>query len=181
MMRSTLAALILGLSLPGLALGQSMGEVARKEAERREKNKKAGVKAKAYGDQDLSSGGSRPAPSPVPSAAAPVGAEPASASSSAPVDESEQRRLAEASWRQRVTELTVRRDKAKAIHEELSKLSLVQGEMYVDEQNRPVITSLADLRAKLARAKADWDAAEQALERLHEEARRANVPPGWLR
>jgi hypothetical protein len=30
-------------------------------------------------------------------------------------------------------------------------------------------------------AKADLDAAQKALDDLLEEARRANVPPGWLR
>ena len=180
-MRSTLGALILGLSLPSLALGQSMAEAARKEAERREKNKKAGIKAKSYSDQDLPSS-SQPAPSPDPGAAAPAAtAEVSPASSEGVVDESEQRRVAEANWRRRLAQLTVRRDEAKAAYDELSKLSMVEGEMFVDEQNRPVIVNLDDLRAKLAKAKAAWDAAEKAIENLHEEARRASVPPGWLR
>jgi hypothetical protein len=167
--------------LPSLAAGQSLGEAARKEAERREKNKKAGVKAKSYTDQDLPSSGAKPPTGADGEPTAPPDTIPPAPASSEVEDESDSRAQAEAGWRERLADLTAQRDKAKAIHEELSKLWLVEGEQYVDDKGRVVIASLGDLRAKIARAKERWDAAEKAIADLHEEARRAGIPPGWLR
>lgn len=180
---------VLVLAGPSLALGQSMGEAARKEAERREKNKKAGVKAKTYGDQELkdapppsqgtynpagdagSDAGTAPSPSP-----------PAIGSGEVPVvDESALRAQQETEWRKRVGEATAKRDKAKSVYEKVSTLSLAPGEFYEDDQGRVLIKDLEELRRLIAQAKARWDAAERDLENLFEQARRANVPPGWLR
>jgi hypothetical protein len=177
-MRIVVAVLL--LCLPSLAAGQSLGEAARKEAERREKNKKAGVKAKSYTDQDLPASGTKP-PAGAPGEPADTPVSTPQRESSEVEDESESRAQAEAQWRERLAELTARRDKARTLHEELSKLWLVGGERYVDDKGRVVIASLDDLRTKIARAKERWDAAEKALEDLHEEARRAGIPPGWLR
>jgi hypothetical protein len=44
-----------------------------------------------------------------------------------------------------------------------------------------VITSIEQLQGKTAAAKKAVEAAERALVNLEEEARRAGVPPGWLR
>jgi hypothetical protein len=63
----------------------------------------------------------------------------------------------------------------------LNSLHLVQGEYYVDENGKPVITSLAQLRRMINEAKVELDSARAALEKLREEARRAGVPPGWFR
>ena len=178
-MRIVVAGLL--LCLPSLAAGQSLGEAARKEAERREKNKKAGVKAKSYTDQDLPASATKPPAGAEGQPAAPPATMPPASASSEVEDESDGRRQAEAQWRERLADLTAQRAKAKAIHEELSQLWLVDGEQYVDDKGRVVIASLGDLRAKIARAKERWDAAEKAIADLHEEARRAGIPPGWLR
>lgn len=92
--------LVLGLALPSLALGQTMGEAARKEAERREKNKKDGVKAKAYGDEDLKED---PPPEDDPSARPGGG-------------------LSESEWRTRVAAARLKRDRAKAAYDLLAKV-----------------------------------------------------------
>jgi hypothetical protein len=77
--------------------------------------------------------------------------------------------------RTRVTE-------AEKVVAELEKLYLVEREMYVDvKTGRPVVSSLAELRAMTARAKAERDAARQAVSDLEDEARRAGALPGWLR
>ena len=182
-MRSLIAALLVLSWLPGPVAAQSMAEAARKEAERREKNKKAGVKAKAYGDADLPSSGTPPAAGGVDKPpAATLAPEPSTPrSESGADDEAEQRRQDETRWRARVAEATAKRDQAKAFYDWASTLSLAQGEVYVDNNDRVVVNGIDDLRAKIAKAKARWDAAEEALARLLEEARRAGVPPGWLR
>src|SRR5215510_11846692 len=136
---------VLGLAVPSLAVGQSMGEAARQEAERREKNKKSGVKAKAYGDEDLKSAhppsqgtynnGSGEATSP---SASPSPEAPAAGSAEVP-DESARRAQQEAEWRKRVAEATARRDKAKAFYDKISKMSLAPGEWFEDEKGRVVV------------------------------------------
>jgi hypothetical protein len=60
-------------------------------------------------------------------------------------------------------------------------LNLVPGYVYQDDRGRTVIGSVEELQKLTAAAKAELDAAEKAKEDLFEEARRANVPPGWLR
>jgi hypothetical protein len=57
----------------------------------------------------------------------------------------------------------------------------VPGYEYVDERGRAVIRSVEELQKLTATAKAELGAAEKALDDLLEEARRANVLPGWLR
>jgi hypothetical protein len=47
--------------------------------------------------------------------------------------------------------------------------------------DRIVMDSVQANRAILEKAKARLDAAEAALTRFEEDARRAGVPPGWLR
>ncbi len=60
-------------------------------------------------------------------------------------------------------------------------LNLVPGMRYVDEKGQTVIGSVRELQGLTRRARAELAAAEKALEDLHDEARRAGVPPGWLR
>jgi len=56
------------------------------------------------------------------------------------------------------------------------------GVILVDtETNQPTITSVGQLREAISEAKAELDSATQALEDLREKARRAGVPPGRLR
>jgi hypothetical protein len=52
-MRTTRLALLLLLVLPGLVMGQSLSEVAKREKERREKNKKQGKTVHVISEDDL--------------------------------------------------------------------------------------------------------------------------------
>jgi len=60
-------------------------------------------------------------------------------------------------------------------------MNLVPGYEYQDGKGRTVIGSVEELQRMTAAAKAELDAAEKALADLRERARRAGVPPGWLR
>jgi hypothetical protein len=60
-------------------------------------------------------------------------------------------------------------------------MNLVPGYEYQDEKGRTVTRSVDELQRMTAAAKAELDAAEKALADLRERARRAGVPPGWLR
>lgn len=112
----------------------------------------------------------------------PVRPVPSSGTTSASVeDESAARVRAEEMWRTRVAEARAEVDRARRAHETLSGMNLVPGYEYVDAKGRTVIGSVGELQQLTAAAKARRDAAEKALDDLLEQARRANVPPGWLR
>jgi hypothetical protein len=70
---------------------------------------------------------------------------------------------------------------ARKEHESWNSFHLVPGEMLVDTQGRPLVRTVEQLQAKVAAARRALEAAERALENLEEAARRAGVPPGWLR
>jgi hypothetical protein len=84
-------------------------------------------------------------------------------------------------WRGRVNQARARVERARQAYQKLAGMNLVPGYEYQDERGRTVIASIEQLQGMTAAAKAELDAAEKALADLLEEARRANVPPGWLR
>jgi hypothetical protein len=171
------------LLFPALALGQSLAEVARHEKERRDDNKKQGQKASlVIGDIGSGQDGEGPnAPlvgsaDPEPSAAEPVTEEMAPRAST-----EEDRAGQEMEWRRRNSEARERLEEARKRYELLSKLHLNTGAYYVDQNNNPVITSVEQLQSMVAQSRAELDAATAALSQLREDARRAGVPPGWVR
>jgi hypothetical protein len=172
--------LVLLLALPSLAAGQSLADVARKEAERRKKNKEAGIKAPVFTDADKprTEEGAAAKPSESPS---PPTVPPATTTESSGRNEADERAQKEQMWRSRKAAAVARRDEAKRSYERLNELWLAPGETYVDDQGRTVIRDLEQLRGMIARAKAEWDAAEKAIVDLEEDARRAGALPGWLR
>jgi hypothetical protein len=165
--------------LPGLAGAQSLGEAARKEKERRKRLEESGVKPRELTDKDLRSGKGAVANDPANTSADAAGQSSAPATSAD--EEDERRRREEAGWRQRVARARARADEARQYYEYLNSLSLSPGEYYVDENGKPVYRTVEELRSAIAKAKAESEAAEKALENLLESARRDNVPPGWLR
>jgi hypothetical protein len=166
--------------LPQLAEAQGLGDVAKKEKQRRESG--PAPKAKTYTQEDVaglppvanepSEGEGEPATPPAPLAA------PAPAAADA---EADSRARDEERWRSRVAGQRQRVEDARQKHATLASLNLVPGYEFVDGSGRTVIGSVEQLQGLTARAKASLEAEEQALEALLEEARRANVPPGWLR
>jgi predicted metal-dependent phosphoesterase TrpH len=84
-------------------------------------------------------------------------------------------------WRQSVAQARARVERARRSYQTLAGLNLVPGYEYQDAKGRTVIHSVDELQRMTAEAKAELDAAEKALADLLERARRAGVPPGWLR
>jgi hypothetical protein len=159
--------LLPALLCPSLVLAQSLGEAAKKEQERRKKNRQAGVQAKVITEEELAGArGAAGAARPAAAGEAPAGpAEPGPATPPA---------AAPAAARADVARL-------EEVVRELEKLWLVEGESYVDDGGKTVIRDLAHLREIVARAKADLSAARRALDNLEDEARRKGALPGWLR
>lgn len=177
---------VLMLTLPSLAWGQSLGEVAQKEKERRKQNEQAGVKARVVTEEDLKNNKGQLANDPgAASAKSATPTKPPQDESLFPEEESRSsgpdRRQQEASWRARAAQARERIAATKKAYEFLNSQYLAQGERFVDEQGRTVIASVEQLREMIAKAKAAMDAAQKALVDLEESARRQNVPPGWLR
>jgi hypothetical protein len=184
-MTRTFAVAIVVSVLPLTAGGQSMGEAARKAKELRAKNARSGVKAKSYTQDDvknappLANDPDQPAASPGPPSSPEI---PSSSAAEAPSpDGPTVAGRNEAAWRGRIVEARQRIEAARKDHEYWSGYTMVVGDIFVDEQDRPVITSIEQLQAKTAAAKKAVEAAEKALVNLEEEARKAGVPPGWLR
>jgi hypothetical protein len=167
---------------PTVVLGQSLGEVAKKEKKRREKNQQEGVKVRVVGESEVSTEESEETSAEVgtleselPPSVDPPANDPSKSSSVT------DRQREEAEWRRRIGDARARVKAAEERYNFLSGLHLVQGEYYVDENGKPVITSLAQLRRMINEAKVELDSARAAMEKLREDARRAGVPPGWFR
>jgi hypothetical protein len=192
-----LAAFLVGLVLAGgvgRAWSQSLGDVAKKEEERRKKTPSSG---KVYTNKDLGA-----APSPTPSASTPSAAataDDAKATGSKPgekatskddkdtakkdKDQAEPKGQAYWSARRKTLQETVDRDStfADALQSRINALT-------TDFVNRDDPAQRATIERDRQKAIAELDRLKKqivddrkALADLDEEARRAGVPPGWLR
>jgi hypothetical protein len=182
-----LAALLVAASVPASVPSQGLGDAARKEQKRRSEAKPGTTKS--YSQDDLgqlppianaqSSG--EPSPPTTTSAGSQPG-DPATPTDDSYSREERQRRQDEARWRDRVAKARKRLEDAEEAHAALASLSFGSEDSEVFDAHGQVLNrSLGDLQQATARAKAERDAAQRALEDLLEEARRAGVPPGWLR
>lgn len=178
------------------AWGQSLGEMARKEKERRQKNRVQGVETRVIDEREVSTSSDaglarnemqegedseeseeskgdagEETLAPRSPGGPPAGRTP----------ELGDRQQAESDWRGHAIQARQRIERAQKRYETLSGLVLVEGQYYVDDEGRPLITSLAQLRRLTTEAEEELQAATRAWDELREEARRAGVPPGWLR
>jgi hypothetical protein len=175
------------LALPALATGQGLGDAAKKEKERRQQTQKSGAPARTYTQDEvlalppIANEGAGTGNASSPGTTTAVGASPAAPSVAPRATEGDSRQREEQFWRGRANVARQRVEKAQAVHQRLSGMSLVPGYVYEDSTGRVVIHSIEQLQGLTARAKADLDEAQKALESLLDEARRASVPPGWLR
>ena len=171
------------LLLPSLVAGQSLAEAARREKERRERNREAGVEARVVTEEDLKNAPGTLANDPDEAPAVVSGAAGArDAKREADTRaQFERRKDQEELWRTRAAQARARVEKARKTHDVLTSLHLAPGEYFMDEQGKVLIRSLDHLRELIGKAKAELEASEKGLEQLEEAARRNNVPPGWLR
>jgi hypothetical protein len=155
----------LALALAQGSMGQSLGDAAKREKERRAKTAK--TSARSYTDSDLPAHGreeagaeasASPSPSPSPSASA-----------SPAQDESLLRRQKEQEWRRRFAAARTRIRQAEA-----AAWRTVVEVVYMDgipvQQQVRKFEETEDVRA-----------ARKALEDLEEEFRRTGLPAGWAR
>jgi hypothetical protein len=183
------------LTLPAVAIAQSsqpsLAEIARKEAERRKTAKEAKIviteknlpesarkpvspAAPADANQPAHAGEQKPA------SAGGAAAGGAPATPAAPAGDQ-----GEALWRGRITQAreTLRRNEVflQALHTRVNSLAMD----YFGRDDPYQKMKLADERQQaiqeMEKVKADVEASKKQVADIEEEARKAGVPPGWLR
>jgi hypothetical protein len=167
----------------------SLAEVARREAERR---KKVAAPTKVYTNDDVKKGlplttaaatTAKPGDAPAPGSQAPAadGQKPASKPEAPP----EEGARDEAWWRQRMTELRDQLNRSRLFADALqSRINALWADFTArdDPAQRAVIErDRSEAMAELERVKTEIERHEQAITDLEDEARKAGVPPGWLR
>jgi hypothetical protein len=182
--QALLVAVALAAVLTSGAPAQSLGAVARQEEARR---KGRGAAAKVYTNEDL-----RGAPAPAattPAAAAPAAPAPdANAAATKPADgqaPAADSKGDEASWRKRRQDLETALDRAKTFADALqSRINGLTADFAArdDPAQRAVVANdRQKALTELDRVKREVAQHTKGLADLQEEARKAGVPPGWLR
>jgi hypothetical protein len=175
---------VTGLGLAGPARAQGLGDVARKEEERRKDVK---APAKVYTNKDLGQ--------PMTSSASPESA-PAAAAQSSPSQASKDAKAGDekakdgpakdqAYWVKRKKELTdkIARDKvlADAVQSRINALTADFAARGDPVQRAGIERDRQAALGELARLQQDIKDTQKALSDFDDEARKAGVPPGWLR
>jgi len=194
----TVCLLLICLSLPLVSAGQSLGNVAKKERERRDKNKKEGVAAREFSEEEVfgekeeekapeaseGEAGEEPEPSDGPSNEAAVipGMDQKLEDDGDRFEkESRERKRSEAEWRSKASDARARIAEARERVQFFEELFLPPDGRYVDVNGNTVIESLDHLQRLTREAKEELAAAELDWKQIQNEARRAAIPPGWLR
>jgi len=183
-------AILGGSALPVQAQTPTLGEVAKKEADRRKAQPAAG---KVYTNKDLPPSAQAPAaPSgagtgapvdPVAAAPAEKPAEPKPEGEAKPEPAGEQKD--EAWWKNRMmsTREELRRNEmfAEALQTRINSLSRDYTSRDNPAQRRQIGQERAESLSELNRVKSDVERGKKQIADIEEEARKAGVPPGWLR
>jgi hypothetical protein len=191
--RIPLAAIGLMLFLPTLGRSESLAEIARKAAEARERREGADKPGKVYGAEDLEGERARRKRETSASPSSPDSeadkrdeAAASEAQDAAEIErqldrERQKRAAAEVEWRRRVNGANQRLEDARQRYDAVKDVNLHRGQTLVDENGKVVASSPEEFQPLVQEARAELDAAQQVLDDLLESARRAAVPPGWLR
>jgi hypothetical protein len=174
------------LMFSSIAAAQGLAEVARAEEARRKTVK---APARVYTNETLGSAhGREPLPPPV--AAAPAAPAPAAKPSAAPAAKAEapasdDNTKDEKYWRDRITSARMELKRSQAFYEALQ--SQING-LYTEFVNMGDPAQRAVIEQKRLAAVTEQDRLKTEIARLtktvadiEDEARRASVPPGWLR
>jgi hypothetical protein len=170
-----LTAALIALAPAGLAEAQPLAEVARREQERR---KVVPAAPKVYTNEDL---GAPPPPRPAPDTTPAPEVTPAAPPETAVVEEQKD----EAYWRGRIIDAQQQLQRSQMFLEALqSRINALSADFVArdDPAQRAVIAEdRQKALAEMERVKADIQRLTKQIADIREEARRAGVPPGWLR
>jgi hypothetical protein len=176
----------LGLLTPALGQKPALGEVARKEQERRKATKAA---PKVLTNKDLPASAQKPASA---AAVPPAGAEPPAAGSEQkpgeepkpPAGQQEDEKD-ETWWRQRIMGARESLRRSEAFAEALQSRINALSTDFVNRDDPYQRAKIGEDRQKalseMERVQAEVTLYKKQIEDIEEEARKAGVPPGWLR
>ena len=197
--------LLMTVTLSATASAQSLGDLARQEEARRKAIKSSGkiytndsVRSEPAPAQPASGAGpSTPAAAQAPAAApSPSGVQPASPSGTQPPQAGADARAAEAktaesgkgdeaAWRQRMQAARDSLQRAQTFAEALqSRINVLSADFTArdDPAQRAVVANdRQKALAELDRVKQEIEQYTKAIAAIQDEARKAGVPPGWLR
>jgi hypothetical protein len=170
------AGVVLPLAVAAAAAAQSLGDVARKEEARRKATPKAG---KVYTNETLrGERGDAPIAAPAPAA-------PDAAAKPAAPEKRDDPKKDEAHWRNRMAEARKSLERARMFQEALQTRINSLGNDFAsrdDPAQRSVVAgSRQKALAELERVTKEIADLEKEISTIEEDARKAGVPPGWLR
>lgn len=161
---------------------QSLADVARKEEARRKQVKQS---SRVITNKDLRPT-DRVSPPPVaPPAGAASPAPEAGAPADPPADEAAQREQDEQAWRQKMADARIALERSQMYSDALqSKINALWADFTARDD--PAQRAQLELERKRAlaeqeRVKGEIEKQKKAIADLEEEARKAGVPPGWIR
>jgi hypothetical protein len=163
------------------ASAQSLAAVARKEEARRKQVKQP---SKVITNKDLKPV-TAPPPPPAPADPAAPAAEGAPPPADAAPDEAQQREQDEQAWRNKMQDARQALERSQMYADALqSKINALWGDFTA--RDNPVERAQIEIERKKAiaeqeRVKGEIEAQKKTIADLEEEARKAGVPPGWIR
>ena len=176
----TAAGIACALITAGIVSAQGpppLAEVARKEAERRTAQPSA---RKVSTSKDLPASAHRPAGPPMPAPTQAV-LPPDAPAEQKPAEEDRN----EAWWKARIAAAREEVRRNEAFAEALQSRINALGRDFVNRDNPIQRARISEQRAEaldeLARVKLELDRGKKTIEDIEEDARKAGVPPGWLR
>jgi hypothetical protein len=169
--------------------GQSLGDAAKKERDRRDKLRAAGASARTLTEQDLATTEGRLANNPKEETASGENGEASKgagrATTSAPlprtVPAAVPSRNGEEYWRRRAAEARGRVAEAQRRNDDLDIMIRFGQPAAYDGNGGRVIYSIHQMKAMADAAAAQLASAQAALDGVLEEGRRSGALPGWLR
>ena len=180
-MSRVLGALVVLVALAGAASGQTLADVARKEETRRKDIKKP---SRILTNKDLKASENPPPADGQPAADAPAEAPQDKAEDDQPKADGTTANDEQA-WRQKAASARAALERSESYLDALQ--SKING-LWAEFTSRDNYVERARIEAERKKALAEFDRVKaevedrkKAITDLEEEARRANVPPGWLR
>ncbi|HLG57235.1 MAG TPA: hypothetical protein VI485_17980 [Vicinamibacterales bacterium] len=178
--RLVILGILASLCTTGFASAQALGDVAKKEEERRKTIKSPG---KVYTNGNIKPDPNAPATSSPPASSS--SGDQAASAPSAPDASADDRKKDEASWKKRISEEREALQRAQTFADALQSQVNALNTDYTnrdDPAQRAVIATKRDgAIAELNRARQEVQARTKAIATIQDEARRAGVPAGWVR
>ena len=183
-------AIAVGLSGSPAASGQTLGEVAKKEADRRKAQPQTG---KVYTNKDLPASAQKPAtanpstetPAQTPTDPVAAATEQKAEDGKAPGDKPQGDQKDQAYWKNRMATAReeLRRSEmfAEALQTRINTLNKDFSSRDNPAQRSAIGADRTEALNELTRVKQDVERGKKQIADIEEEARKAGVPPGWVR